>query len=189
MAAEYLDVVNEDNQVTGQASRQVIHASGWWHRGVHVFLFTPDRRLLVQKRGRAQDTYPGALDCSVSEHLKVGETYREAALRGLREELGLPAIELTRLLQFRMNYGPGDNMINELYKGILDGAAPRIDHQEIARIAYYTLPELEEMMRAGETPFSSWFVQLLRWYTGKPTTMQVLIRTSEPIQQSSTDTG
>jgi isopentenyl-diphosphate delta-isomerase type 1 len=174
MAAEYLDVVNEDNQVTGQASRQVIHASGWWHRGVHVFLFTPDGKLLVQKRGRAQDTYPGALDCSVSEHLKVGETYRAAALRGLREELGLPAIQLTRLLQFRMNYGPGDNMINELYKGILGGAALRINPQEIARIAYYTLPELEEMMRAGETPFSSWFVQLLRWYTGKPTTLQVL---------------
>jgi isopentenyl-diphosphate delta-isomerase type 1 len=174
MAAEYLDVVNEDNQVTGQASRQLVHASGLWHRGVHVFLFTPDGRLLVQKRGRAQDTYPGALDCSVSEHLKVGETYRAAALRGLREELGLPAIQLTRLLQFRMNYGPGDNMINELYKGILGGAALRINPQEIARIAYYTLPELEEMMRAGETPFSSWFVQLLRWYAGKPATLQVL---------------
>lgn len=174
MAAEYLDVVNEDNQVIGQARRRAIHASGRWHRGVHLFLFTPGGKLLVQKRGHAQDTYPGALDCSVSEHLKVGETYQAAAMRGLREELGLEAVELTRLLQFKMNYGPGDNMINELYEGTLEGAPPRIDRHEIAQIAYYTLPEMEEMMTAGELPFSSWFVQLLRWYTGKPTTLQVL---------------
>ena len=174
MAAEYLDVVSEENQVIGQARRRAIHASGRWHRGVHVFLFTPDGKLLVQKRSHAQDTYPGALDCSVSEHLRAGETYQEAAVRGLREELGLGAVPLTRMLQFKMNYGPGDNMINELYEGTLEGAPPRIDRHEIAHTAYYTLPELEEMMTVGDILFSSWFVQLLRWYAGRPATLQVL---------------
>ncbi len=181
MTEELLEVVNENNHVIGQAERATVHRSGQWHRGVHVFLFTPDRELLVQRRSRAQDTFPGALDCSVSEHLKVGETYQEAAVRGLREELGLGSIDLTRLLQFKMNYGPGDNMINELYEGTIGAETLSINQQEIAQIARHTLSELEEMMAAGQVPFSSWFVQLLNWYTGKTTRLQVLwARPSSP---------
>jgi isopentenyl-diphosphate delta-isomerase type 1 len=174
MTNELLDIVNADNHVIGQEKREIVHRSGRWHRGVHVFLFTPDRKLLVQRRSRAQDTFPGALDCSVSEHLKIGESYREGALRGLWEELGLDAINLTRLLQFKMNYGPGDNMINELYEGILDAETLTFDQHEIAQIACHTLSELEEMMAAGQVPFTSWLTQLLCWYAGKSNRLQVL---------------
>jgi isopentenyl-diphosphate delta-isomerase len=174
MTEELLDVVNEDNQVIGQAKRATVHSSGRWHRGVHVFLFTPNGRLLVQRRSHAQDTFPGALDCSVSEHLKVGESYREGAVRGLREELGLDAIDLTRLLQFKMNYGPGDNMINELYEGVIDTETLAIDQHEIAQITFHTLSALEQMMAAAQIPFTSWLTQLLRWYAGKANRLQVL---------------
>jgi isopentenyl-diphosphate delta-isomerase type 1 len=174
MTEEYLDIVDEDNRVIGQEKRRIVHASGLWHRGVHVFLFAPGRRLLVQRRSHAQDTFPNALDCSVSEHLRAGESYREGAVRGLREELGVERVHLHRLLRLKMNYGPGDNMINELYEGACEGQALTIDRHEIEQIAYHTLPELEAMMASGQVPFSSWFVQLLRWYVGKPAHLQVL---------------
>jgi isopentenyl-diphosphate delta-isomerase type 1 len=174
MTEEYLDVVDEDNRVIGQERRSIVHQSGLWHRGVHVFLFTPDRKLLVQQRGDAQDTFPGALDCSVSEHLEVGESYLEGAIRGLREELGIESVHLTRLLRLKMNYGPGDNMINELYEGICEGETLTINRHEIARLAYHTIPELEAMMASGRVPFTPWFVQLLRWYTGKSSELQVI---------------
>jgi isopentenyl-diphosphate delta-isomerase type 1 len=174
MSEECFDVVDENNRVIGQERRHVVHTSGFWHRGVHVFLFTSDRRLLIQRRSHAQDTYPHALDCSVSEHLRVSESYRDGAMRGLREELGLEQIPLRRLVQFRMNYGPNDNMINELYEGVCDDEPFNINQHEIEQIAYYTIPEIEAMMALGQAPFTSWFVQLLRWYTGKPVNMQVL---------------
>ena len=174
MAEEFLDVVNEYNQGIGQESRCTVHGSGLWHRGVHAFLFTPDRRLLVQRRSDAQDTYPGALDCSVSEHLKVGESYRDGAIRGLREELGIEQVRLTRLLQLKMNYGPGDNMINDLYEGVYEGEPPAIDWHEIQQVAYHTIHELEGIVVSGQATVTPWFVQLLRWYTGKPVDMQVL---------------
>jgi len=178
-----LDVVNENNQVIGQESRPIIHKSGLWHRGVHVFLFTSDRRLLTQRRSKAQDTFSGALDCSVSEHLKVGESYLDGAIRGLREELGVEQIHLSRLLQLKMNYGPNDNMINELYEGVYDEPLT-INRHEIRQTAYHTIPELEEMIASGQVPFTSWFVQLLRWYTGKLADMQVVwARQDVPLRQ------
>jgi isopentenyl-diphosphate delta-isomerase type 1 len=174
MADEYLEVVDEANRVIGQEKRRVIHRYGLWHRGVHVFLFTPDRKLLIQQRSEGQDTFPGTLDCSVSEHLAIGEAYRDGAMRGLREELGIESVHLQRLLRLKMNYGPGDNMINELYEGVYEREALTINQREVARIIYYTILELEEMMALGQVLLTPWFTQLLRWYTGKPTRLQVL---------------
>ncbi len=71
MTEGYFDVVNENNEAIGQEVRRIIHNSGLRHRGMHVFLFTSDRRLLVQKRSQTRDTFPGTLDCSVSENLKI----------------------------------------------------------------------------------------------------------------------
>jgi isopentenyl-diphosphate delta-isomerase type 1 len=174
MSEEYLDVVDEDNQITGQEPRRIVHQTGLWHRGVHVFLFTPTRKLLVQQRSQTQDTFPGALDCSVSEHLRVGESYQAGAARGLREELGLEPPRLTRLLRLKMNYGPGDNMINELYQGLCTPGVLAVDQREIARTAWYALDELDEMLAQGQVPFAYWFRQLLLWYSGKPSAVQVL---------------
>jgi isopentenyldiphosphate isomerase len=169
MAEEYFDIVNEKNEIVGQDLRRIVHQTGLWHRGVHVFLFTPDGRLLVQKRSQTQDTFPGTLDCSVSEHLKPGESYLDGAIRGLQEELGVVGISLIRLLQFKMNYGPNDNEFSEVYKGVLDEITATADSLEVDEISFYTIPELEEIFEREEPPIAPWFIQLIRWYTGKPT--------------------
>ncbi len=174
MTEEYFDIVNENNEILGQEIRRIVHQTGLWHRGVHVFLFTPNRRLLVQKRSQSQDTFPNRLDCSVSEHLKVGESYFDGAVRGLQEELGLGGISLTRLVQFKMNYGPNDNEFSDLYEGVFDGRSLDADPNEVAGIAYYTIPQLEEMLVSEQALFAPWFIQLIRWYTGQPTNMEIL---------------
>ncbi len=48
MSDELFDVVDENNIVIGQEWRSIVHQRGLWHRGVHVFLFTCDGKLLVQ---------------------------------------------------------------------------------------------------------------------------------------------
>ncbi len=175
MNDEYFDIVNEQNEVVGQEKRQVVHKTGLWHRGVHVFLFTPDRRLLIQKRSQTRDKFPGTLDCSVSEHLKPGESYLTAAIRGLREELGVEGIPLIRLVQFKMNYGPNDNEFSDVFEGTIDENIPiTIDPHEVDEVAFRTISELDEMIGKGVSPIAPWFMQLLRWYTGKSANLEVL---------------
>jgi len=175
MQDEYFDIVNERNEIVGQEKRQVVHKTGLWHRGVHVFLFTPDRKLLIQKRSQTRDKFPGTLDCSVSEHLKPGESFFVGAIRGLREELGLEGIHLTRLVRFKMNYGPNDNEFSEVFEGTIDdGIQITVDPHEVDGVAFHTIHELEEMMGEDVSPIAPWFVQLLRWYTGEPAAMEIL---------------
>jgi isopentenyldiphosphate isomerase len=87
MPDELLDVVDEADRVTGQAPRSTVHELGLLHRGVHVLLLSPNGDLLVQKRSAQRRQYASLLDCSTSEHVKAGESYEQAAGRGLLEEL------------------------------------------------------------------------------------------------------
>ena len=88
-AREVFDVVDENNQVVGQATRAEVHARGWRHRALHVFVLNAAGELFLQKRSPWKDRHPDAWDSSAAGHLDAGETYAAAARRELREELGL----------------------------------------------------------------------------------------------------
>jgi len=182
MADELLDIVNDEDIVTGQEMRSVVHRLGLQHRGVHVFLFAPDGKLLAQKRSRDRAQYPSALDCSVSEHVKAGEGYLEAALRGMKEEMGVEGIEIKPLVKFRMEYGPNDNEISMLYEGAVDPQKVTFDPVEIEEIKYYTLAELEEMNNGKNAALCGWLTELTGWYLGRTSRVMNLLWES-PVSQ------
>src|SRR5690606_32035914 len=112
MTEETLDVVDEQDNIIGKETRKKVHELGLWHRGVHVFLFDTDGNLLIQKRSADRTSNPLRLDGSVSEHVQSGESFHQAAIRGMKEELGLEPIDIKKLAKFRMNYGIHDNEIS-----------------------------------------------------------------------------
>lgn len=174
MTDELLDIVNDDDEVIDQAMRSSVHQCGLQHRGVHVFLFTREGKLLVHQRSAQRAQYPSVWDCSVSEHVKAGESYREAAVRGMFEELGVRGIEVQPLVRFRMNYGTNDNEISMLFEGAVQPGMVRFDADEIAGIEYHRLAELRSFMENGERPFSHWFEQLIHWALDEPSELQIL---------------
>ena len=171
---ELLDIVNDEDIVTGQEMRSTVHQLGLQHRGVHVFLFTSDGKMLVQKRSADRAASPSALDCSVSEHVKAGESYLSAAIRGLKEEMGVDGIEIKPLVKFRMNYGINDNEISTLYEGRVEPDKIKFDPVEIEEVSYYSVDELQEMIKEGNVKFCEWFVELLHWYLQKPAKMHFI---------------
>ena len=170
---ELLDIVNDEDIVTGQEMRSTAHQLGLQHRGVHVFLFTPDGKLLVQKRNADRAASPSMLDCSVSEHVKAGESYLDAAMRGMKEEMGVDGVEVKPFVKFRMNYGINDNEVSMLYEGMVDPVKVKFDPTEIEEINYYSVEELQKMTQGYNTKFCGWFVELLNWYLGRPTKMNL----------------
>lgn len=166
---ELLDIITDEDIVTRQEMRSRVHELGLWHRGVHVFLFTADGKMLIQKRSADRTSSPSLLDCSVSEHVKAGESYLEAAVRGLKEEMGVEGIEIKSLMKFRMMYGINDNEISLLYEGRVDSALIKFDPVEIESIQYLTLHELRKMIKDETSRFCGWFVEILHAYDDEPT--------------------
>lgn len=175
MAEEMFDIVDDDDHVTGQEKRSVVHQQGLLHRGVHVWLFAPDGKVLIQRRTETRPHAPGALDCSVSEHVKAGEDYLHAAQRGLQEELGLEHVDLEPVIKFKMNYGPNDNEISELYQGKLQNSERiRFDPVEVDSVGFSELGELQRWLDEGVRPFSKWLQQMLLWVARRPNELELL---------------
>jgi isopentenyldiphosphate isomerase len=86
---EIFDVVNERDEVVGQAPRSEVHAKRLLHRAVHVLVFNAAGEVFLQKRSMSKDTAKGQWDSSASGHLDAGEDYDACAVRELREEIGL----------------------------------------------------------------------------------------------------
>jgi isopentenyl-diphosphate Delta-isomerase len=86
---ELFDVVDAGDCVTTQATRAEVHRRGLWHRAVHVLVFNASGQVFLQKRSLLKDSAPGCWDSSCSGHLDAGEGYDAAAIRELREEIGI----------------------------------------------------------------------------------------------------
>ncbi len=89
MNEEIFDVVNERDEVIGQQTRREVHRLGLKHRAVHILVFNRNGDLFLQKRSMQKDNHPGVWDSSASGHVDAGEDYDAAAIRELREELGV----------------------------------------------------------------------------------------------------
>lgn len=86
---EWFDVVNERDEVLRRETRRVVHATGLWHRAVHIMVFDAAGRVFLQKRSMLKDLSPGLWDSSCSGHVDAGEDYDTAAVRELGEEIGV----------------------------------------------------------------------------------------------------
>eukprot|EP00890_Picochlorum_soloecismus_P005656 jgi/Picsp_1/6091/NSC_03445-R1_nudix hydrolase len=86
---EIFEIVNEENTVVGQEYRGIVHRKGLLHRAVYCWVFNTEGLVLLQKRSPLKNIGPSQWDLSLAEHLQPGESFREAVIRGLGEELGI----------------------------------------------------------------------------------------------------
>lgn len=117
--AEEFAVVDENDDVIGQAPRGKVHANNLLHRAVHLFVFNREGELFLQKRSRLKDRHPGVWDSSAAGHVDAGEEYDRAAIRELAEELGVTTT-LERVLKLPASDRTGQEFI-WLYRGEHDG--------------------------------------------------------------------
>ena len=164
---ELFDIYDEVGGRLGKMPRDQVHRSGVWHRAVNVFLFNPDGDLLIQQRAPAKDVCPLKWDLSVAEHLQSGESYLEAAHRGIQEELGLRCDELSLLGSPTTHQLvlPEQNLKNceftQCYRGEVNGEV-NLDPVEVADWRYVNITDLCEQLRSTPSLFTPWFVELAR---------------------------
>ncbi|MGH2353734.1 MAG: NUDIX hydrolase [Chloroflexota bacterium] len=121
---ELFDVYDNAGHPTGRVKRRAeVHRDGDWHRSFHCWVTCDDSAaratagagpaLLLQRRGRHKDTWPGRLDVSVGGHYRAGETLSDV-VREVEEEIG-QATRLEELLPLGHRV-----CVNEQEPGTLD---------------------------------------------------------------------
>lgn len=93
MSDEYFDILNEQGELTGEKRpRGEAHSLGLWHRTVHIYVLREkegQREFLVHLRAKSKDLNPDKWDTRFGGHLRAGETFEEAVVAELEEEIGL----------------------------------------------------------------------------------------------------
>ncbi len=87
---EWVPLVNEKGEVTGQAPRSQVHnGSKLLHPVVHLHVISPNKAILLQKRPESKLIQPGKWDTAVGGHISAGETLEQALKKEAFEELSL----------------------------------------------------------------------------------------------------
>ena len=157
-SGEIFDVVDEHDEVTGQATRGEVHAQGLLHRAVHVLVFNKRGDILLQQRSMLKDAHPGVWDSSVSGHLDAGEAYETAAVRELAEEMGIdvkcPPAEIARLKPSATTGWEHIRLYRYEHQGNI-----RFPAAEIESAMWLPIPVLEAWIKARPEDFASGFLE------------------------------
>lgn len=148
---EYLEIVNEKDEVVGKETREKIHREGLLHREIHVWFITPNKEIIFQHRAKDKDTYPDLLDATVGGHVEIGMSYDETALKEMEEETGVKAkIEDLQILR-------------KVQKRSEDQATGRVNNAFKVQYVYIYTGRVEDLkVEAGKSlGFELWPIQKL----------------------------
>ena len=146
---EWLPIVDEKGEVTGQAPRSICHSgSKLLHPVVHLHITNDRHELFLQKRSMKKDLLPGMWDTAVGGHIGVNEKVEDALKREASEELGITDFEA----RFLGNYVWESPRERELVFSFLCTRYNHIhiDNDEVDEGRFWTLQELAEGMEKNK---------------------------------------
>jgi len=91
---ELIDILTPEGKPTGKSAlKSEAHQKGLYHATIHVWLYTNNKKILLQKRAAVKKVFPNHWDVSVAGHIGAGENIKLAAIREVKEEIGLTILE------------------------------------------------------------------------------------------------
>jgi len=150
---EFIDILTAEGLPTGNtALKSEAHKKGWFHATAHIWFFTTDHQILLQKRALTKKVFPGIWDISVAGHIGAGEKILQGAKREILEEIGLELQEKdlikigTRIHQVSHSNGIQDNEHHHVFIAELKTSIEKLTLQkeEVADIKLWDLKILKE---------------------------------------------
>ena len=144
---EYYDEKNEKK--LGIAERSNIHKNNLWHREVGIWILNEQNELLIQRRSPNKKSNPNKLSITAG-HVDVNEREITAALREIKEEIGLDYNEDDlELIDIFKNEQEGNYCFSYTYLVKTNAKIEDMIMQEdeVSELKYITIEEVEERIK------------------------------------------
>lgn len=164
---ELIDIVDENGIPTGETiDRTVAHRSGVRHRTTHIWIVRKREsnvEILLQKRAKYKDSFPGCYDISSAGHIPAGVDFIPSGLRELQEELGVTIseeelIDCGLFCTFKTNEFHGvpyvDNQVAKVFLLWKDKSIEelRLQEEEIESVMWMDFQECKQAVRNQTIP-------------------------------------
>jgi isopentenyldiphosphate isomerase len=173
MADEIIDICDENNILTGiKKLKTQAHKIGLWHRSAHIWIYNSKKEILLQLRAKEKPLYPNMWDISVAGHVSAGEQPIQAALREIKEEIGLSVKEsdlsFFKIIKHKSIFRDIKN--NEFYYVYFLKFDEDINHlklqkEEVQKIKFVSLTELKkELINPSNNlvPHKKYWTQIIK---------------------------
>ncbi|MEV5981565.1 NUDIX domain-containing protein [Streptomyces sp. NPDC052114] len=147
---EMITIVDENDEVVGEAPRGEAYARGLRHRCTFILARDAEDRIFVHRRTPVKLVFPSLYDMFVGGVVGAGESYDDAALREAEEELGVRGLPRpTPLFKFLYDDGAGKTWWSYLYEVRCElPVTPQVE--EVAWHAFLPEDELERRLGTWE---------------------------------------
>jgi len=160
-AEEIFEVFDTEGRIIGLAARSEVHCNpSLIHRVVHVLVFNRKGDLLLQRRSMNKDIEAGKWDTSVGGHVSPGEDIYDAAVREMREELGIVLSDLQFLYSYLFRNHHESELVST-FSCVYEGEV-HFNAEEIDEVRFWLIQSIKE--QTGKGIFSRYFEQEFTHY-------------------------
>ncbi|GAA4448403.1 isopentenyl-diphosphate Delta-isomerase [Rurimicrobium arvi] len=156
---EYVQLVDERDNALGAMEKLAAHKGAHLHRAVSVFVFNSRGELLLQQRA-AHKYHSGALWTNTCcTHPRPQEAHATAALRRLKEEMGLSAslnYQFPFLYRAELDHELTEYEYDHIYFAESD-ELPEPNPEEVMNYSYLSLSDIESQMKHTPEAYTEWF--------------------------------
>ncbi len=164
---EYLDIVNEKDEIVGKGLRSKIYKNGLpqnrYIRYVNILAFNEGGQLLLPKRSMNRDIFSGCYDFSCGEHMHPGEKYDDAARRGIIEELGITNPK--PMLLGKLGPKEGVSGFMQIYRITTKEKDLNYDKRGIETLEWHSVNNVIKTINENDKMFKDDLLTVLKWYT------------------------
>ena len=148
---EFLNLIDEHSRLT-RTSKPTVHIWLIKRRDMGIYV-------LLQKRSPEKDVNPDRYDVSAAGHVSQGGEFRHAAVRELKEELGIEItgekLELIGLINSVTKYGEiNDNELSAIYlcREDIDTDQLVLQSSEVSEVCWAEIDEILSIMKNDDFP-------------------------------------
>lgn len=154
-----LIIINNKNEVIGIETKEKCHAGeGILHKAIAVFIFNYKDQLLLTKRSKFKNLWPGFWDTSVATHIYPNETSEKSGKRRLFQELGIRyKPKFLFKFQYKAKYKNigSENEICDILVGRYNGEI-KPNPKEIGDYRWVSLDKLRRDISRNPNQYTPW---------------------------------
>ena len=163
---EEIAIVDFDDNIIGYDEKMKVHKEGTLHRAFSVLIFNDKNEMLLQRRALEKYHSPGEWTNACCSHEREGETIKQAAIRRVKEELGIECPELYEKFVFhykcKFSNELYENEIDHVFVGIYNDEVTNFNREEVCDTKWISYNELIKWINEKPEEFTFWFKNIIK---------------------------
>lgn len=158
-----ITIVDRKDNVIGATTKEEALSKGLIRRISRIFLID-ENKIYLQRRGPDMQLFPNTWDQSAGGHVDEGESYEEAAIRELSEELGIVDVKLQELGKFYLEEtfnGLQTYQFSTVFTASYNKQTLKFQREEVSGGKWFTIDEIDKNINANPEEFATGF--LVTW--------------------------